>query len=324
MSARNERRALLAISVGSAVWGLIWYPLRWLASCGVSGTLASGLIGLAACVFVTLWSGPRVWRLPASPLLPALVLAAGVTNVGFTWGVIHGEVVRVMLLFYLSPAWTALLAHLLLRERLNALGCALILLSLCGAALMLWSPAQGVPFPADPAEWAGLVAGIGYALSNVLTLRVVQRLPQVAPRQRTLLVFGGGALLGCCAACFEAGSSSAAHFGWSQSLAQLTRPGLAAALVVGLGAVLALNNVLIQHGLARVAANRAAVVMLLEIVVTALSAWWLAGEVPGPRELAGGMCIVLSALLAGILQHGRPASDAHPRAKQTSRKRAMV
>lgn len=322
--ARGEWRALLAISVGSAVWGLIWYPLRWLASCGVSGTLASGLTGLAACVFVTLWSGPRIWRLPASPLVPALALAAGVTNVGFTWGVIHGEVMRVLLLFYLSPAWTALLARLLLRERLHAFGYALILLSLCGAGLMLWSPALGMPFPADPAEWAGLVAGIGFALNNVLTLRIVQRLPQVAPRQRTLLVFGGSALLGCAAAWFDTGSGNAVHLGGAEILAQLTRPGLAAALVLGLGSALALNNVLVQHGLARVAANRAAIVMLLEIVVTAWSAWWLAGEVPGTREWVGGACIVLSALLAGLIRHGPPVPDSHLHTDGTGRKRAMV
>jgi len=324
MSARREWTALLAISVGSAVWGLTWYPLRWLASCGVSGTLASGLTGLAACLFITLWSGPRVWRLPRSPWLPALALAAGVTNVGFTWGVIHGEVMRVLLLFYLSPAWTALLAHFILRERLNPLGYGLVVLSLCGAGLMLWSPTLGLPLPANPAEWAGLVAGFGFALNNVLTLRIVQRLPEVTPRQRTLMVFGGGAVLGCGAAWFDTVTTGGAHPGWAQILMQLTRPGLAAELVLGLGLVLALNNVLVQHGLARVAANRAAIVMLLEIVVTALSAWWLAGEIPGPREWAGGACIVLSAVLAGLLRHGQPSPAADLHSEQPSRKRAMV
>jgi hypothetical protein len=38
--------------------------------------------------------------------------------------------------------------------------------------------------------------------------------------------------------------------------------------------------------------------MLFEIVVTALSAWLFAGETPGPREWAGGLCIVLASALS--------------------------
>ncbi len=33
----------------------------------------------------------------------ALALAAGITNLGFVWGSIHGQVMRVLLLFYLTP-----------------------------------------------------------------------------------------------------------------------------------------------------------------------------------------------------------------------------
>jgi hypothetical protein len=38
--------------------------------------------------------------------------------------------------------------------------------------------------------------------------------------------------------------------------------------------------------------------MLFEIVVTAMSAWLFAGETPGPREWAGGACIVLASALS--------------------------
>jgi drug/metabolite transporter (DMT)-like permease len=323
-TSQHQGGALAAIALGSAVWGLTWYPLRMLAGYGVSGTLASSLTGLAACAVLTLVGGPRLWRMPASPLLAVLTLAAGVTNVGFTWGVIHGAVMRVLLLFYLSPAWTALLAQPLLGERLSWRGGALVLLSLCGAGLMLWSPALGLPLPATPAEWAGLVAGIGFAVNNVLTLRIVRVLPGVAPRQRTLLVFGGSALLGLAAACAEAALQGAAH---ASPLAAVREPGPAAVLVLALGVVLAFNNVIVQHGLARVAANRAAIVMLLEIVVTAVSAWLWAGEVPGPREIAGGACIVAAALLAATLRHPDPKPPAgHPRepGERPKGKQAMV
>src|SRR6202008_1146053 len=74
--------------------------------------------------------------------------------------------------------------------------------------------------------------------------------------------------------------------------------GTAALLVLGLGFVLASNNMLVQYGLSRVPANRAAIIMLFEIVITAPSARLFAGETPGPREWAGGACIVLASALS--------------------------
>jgi hypothetical protein len=54
------------------------------------------------------------------------------------------------------------------------------------------------------------------------------------------------------------------------------------------GGVLLLANLLALFGLARVAANRAIVIMLSEIAVAALAAWLLAGEALAPREWIGG------------------------------------
>ena len=104
---------------------------------------------------------------------------------------------------------------------------------------------------------------------------------------RTATIFGGAAIFGACASLFEAmpAPPTGAHLG------------TAALLVLGLGFLLASNNMLVQYGVARIPANRASIIMLFEIVVTALSAWLFAGEVPGPREWAGGACIVVAMLL---------------------------
>jgi hypothetical protein len=55
-------------------------------------------------------------------VLWVLVLAAGTTNATFNWAVTIGDVVRVVLLFYLMPLWAVLLARLLLKERLTRAG----------------------------------------------------------------------------------------------------------------------------------------------------------------------------------------------------------
>jgi hypothetical protein len=56
-----------------------------------------------------------------------------------------------------------------------------------------------------------------------------------------------------------------------------------------------------------VPANRASIIMLFEIVVTALTSWLFAGETPGPREWAGGACIVLASLLSSWVHRAQDA-----------------
>ncbi|MBV8629225.1 MAG: DMT family transporter, partial [Paraburkholderia sp.] len=302
--------------MGASVWGLVWYPLRMLAALGVTGTAASALTSGAGCLFVLLVRRRAIATVKWHALLPALALAAGVTNIGFVWGSIHGEVMRVLLLFYLTPAWTALFAHFVLHERLTWSGAALAALSLAGAMMMLWSPQLGIPVPANLAEWAGLIGGMGFALSNVLIVKTSRVLPDMKPEMRTAIIFGGAAIFGACASFFEAmpAPPTGAHLG------------TAALLVLGLGFVLASNNMLVQYGLSRVPANRASIIMLFEIVITALSAWLFAGETPGPREWAGGACIVLASALSSWVHRtkARPEIGSPDDPRREDRGRAMV
>ncbi|WP_321814476.1 MULTISPECIES: DMT family transporter [unclassified Paraburkholderia] len=287
----------LAILIGASVWGVIWYPLRTLASFGLTGTAAGAATSAAGCLFVLLLRRRSISTVRWHWILPMLGLAAGITNIGFVWGAIHGEVMRVLLLFYLTPAWTAIFAHFILHERLSWSGAALAGLSLLGAVMMLWSPKLGVPLPGSAAEWAGLVAGMGFAMSNVLVVKTSRILPQMKPEMRTAVIFGGAAIFGALASCFE--PLPVIHAGEPVARIML--------LVLVLGLLLSSNNMLVQYGLARVPANRASIIMLFEIVVTALSSWLLAGETPGPREWAGGACIVLASLLSSWVHRAQDA-----------------
>ncbi|MEI7293499.1 DMT family transporter [Paraburkholderia tropica] len=315
LTARNLKSGwpTLAIMIGASVWGVIWFPLRTLASFGLTGTAAGAATSAAACLFVLLLRRRSISTVRWHWVLPLLGLAAGVTNIGFVWGAIHGEVMRVLLLFYLTPAWTAIFAHFILHERLTWSGAALAGLSLAGAVLMLWSPRLGVPLPGSAAEWAGLAGGMGFAMSNVLVVKTSRVLPQMKPEMRTAVIFGGAAIFGVIASFFE--PMPALHAGEPLARAVL--------LVLALGVLLGVNNMLVQYGLARVPANRASIIMLFEIVVTALSSWLLAGETPGPREWAGGACIVLASLLSSWVHRAqetrkRPRQVAHASAEASA------
>ena len=133
---------------GALVWGLMWYPYRVLQEAGVSGELATLLSYTVALVLGLLVVGP-VWRelRIAGWWGIALIAAAGWTNFGYVLAVLDGEVMRVLLLFYLAPLWTVLLSRWLLGEKLNCYGYAIVALSLAGAFVMLWNTQRGLPLP---------------------------------------------------------------------------------------------------------------------------------------------------------------------------------
>jgi drug/metabolite transporter (DMT)-like permease len=61
-------------------------------------------------------------------------------------------------------------------------------------------------------------------------------------------------------------------------------------------------NLVIRFGLARVAANRAIVIMLSELVFAGASSYFLAFEQIGWRDWLGGAMLTLAALYSGRLE----------------------
>ena len=97
-----------------------WWPFRQLEAAGLHPLWATALIYAFAVVVITV-ARPAAWReLLAHPALWLLVLASGTTNAAFNWAVTIGDVVRVVLLFYLMPLWAVLLARVLLQRALDA------------------------------------------------------------------------------------------------------------------------------------------------------------------------------------------------------------
>lgn len=140
MTAKKNNVAVVScLLTGALVWGLIWYPYRVLQTAGVGGALASFLTYFIALLPALLLFRSRRAQLRKSPgLLVAMAFAAGFCNLGYVLAMIHGEVVRVMLLFYLAPLWTLIFSRLLLGERAGPAGYVVIALSLAGAIVMLW------------------------------------------------------------------------------------------------------------------------------------------------------------------------------------------
>lgn len=282
--------AVLGLLTGALVWGLIWYPYRALEEVGVSGSLATlASYGVASLAAVALFRRELAPLLRLDPSLALIALSAGWCNLAYILGTIHGQVMQVLLLFYLAPLWTVLFARVLLDERPGAIGAAVIALSLAGAAVMLWQPGARLPLPRTGAEWLGLTSGFTFALSNVL----IRRARHHSVRLKSTAVLLGVAAVAALVVPFEAGAALPLP-------GEVTWPH--AALLIVLGVVLLATNLAVQHGLTLTSANQAIVIMLTELVVGAASAYLLAAEAMRWNEWAGGAMIVAASLLSGRMR----------------------
>ena len=164
---RTETLAKLACAYSGVVWGLFWIPLRALDGSGITGAWATALFYLVPAV---LFLPILVWRWRAiragGPGLLLTGLVTGIALVLYADGLVYTEVVRAMLLYYLTPVWSTLLARLFLGEAITPLRWLAIALGLCGLLVILGIDV-GAPLPRNLGDWMALGAGIFWAVAAV-------------------------------------------------------------------------------------------------------------------------------------------------------------
>ncbi|MBA4707617.1 DMT family transporter [Aquitalea aquatica] len=284
---KQKLLAIVAILTTALVWGLMWYPFRALNERSVSIAQTSLLVYLiAAMLGIALFFDVYRRQLRWHPVLPLLALLFGWCNFSYTWAVSEGMVMRVLLLFYLSPLWTALFSRLLLQEKLTRTGWLLVGLSLAGCLTILYRPGllDGAAMLSQRYEWLALSGGISFALGNVLSKRA-RNLPVPV---KSATIWFGVALMG-----FVALASR------QQLGAVLETSAQAWLLLALLGMTLLATSIISQHGVSLLPASQTMTLMLLELVFAALSAYWLAGERMNLQEWLGGALIAAASLLSG-------------------------
>jgi len=259
----------------------------------VSGVVASFYTYFIAVIFGCILFA-RHWRslLTLPKGLFWLALAAGWTNLSYILAVIDGEVMRVMLLFYLSPLWTLILAHFWLHERTGKFGMIAIAISLIGAFTMLWQPGAGLPLPNNNAEWMALSSGIGFALTNVIT----RKSSHLSLRSKSMSVWLGVILMALLFMLFQA-IPFPAPGGVS---------GIQWLVMGGIGLLLMMATLFVQYGITHIPVTRASVIFLFELVVAAIASYYLTNEAMTLREWLGGCLIVAAAIFAARTEEVQP------------------
>ena len=282
----TQALAAAALTLNALVWGVSWWPFRGLQGYGLHPLWATALIYVFALVCLLAFR-PQAWRgWGAHPLLWLLLVASGLTNVGFNWAVTVGDVVRAVLLFYLMPAWVVLLAWPMLGEKPTGGSLLRLLLALTGVVIVLKTPTSPWPVPESLPDWLALMGGFCFALTNIL----LRKLNQTSEASRMLAMFAGGAVMAVLAAV------SGMQLGVVNSP---PAPGVAwVGLVLVVSLAFLVGNLGLQYGAARLSANATSLIMLSEVVFASASAVLLGSGELSARTLAGGALILLASLLS--------------------------
>lgn len=266
---------------GAVAWGLGWLPLHHFASVGLVGMplvlLVYGLLSLFA--IPVLWLERRAW-LPQRNGLLAIAICGGGATAALVTALAIGEVVRVMLLFYLAPVWGVLGGWLLLGERLTPLRIAALLLAMLGIALTL-DISSALTQPLSGSDWLALAAGLGFSLNNLAT-RAADQVPLAS---KTLAPFLGSALIAAvlCPVLGEYPPPLSLTLSWQIGL-------------MALGWLLSMAAV--QYGVSHIEAGRAAVLVVFELVAAVLSSAWFGDQAIGTHEWLGAALVMIAALTA--------------------------
>jgi drug/metabolite transporter (DMT)-like permease len=284
--------AAAALTFNAFIYGVSWWPFRELQAYGLHPLWATAIIYGFAVLCLTVVQ-PRAWRgLVRHPVLWWLVLASGLTNMGFNWAVTLGDVVRAVLLFYLMPAWVVFLAWPMLGERPTRGALLRLGLAMTGVVIVLKTPSSPWPVPESLPDWMALMAGFSFALTNIL----LRKLNHTPGESRMLAMFGGGAVVAIMAALLGmtwgvVNAPPAPQWSW-----------VVLALLVS--AIFLLANQALQYGAGHLSASATSLIMLSELLFASVSSVALGTAELTARTLLGGALIVLASLLS-VLSFGK-------------------
>ena len=283
----EQRHALLIIFLASSFWGVLWVPMRHIEAMGLSG----------------LWVVVLFHFLPALAILPLIVktasssrrdwgraaVAGALMGAGFALyalGLVVASVTKTVILFYMTPIWSTVIAYFVLCERAGWGRWLAIAAALVGCALVTGVSRDELRF--DPADLLGLLSGLFWALGSVM-IRRFDALNFVTVSFLQYLFGGIMALL------------AALYFGdpipQLNALLQAIPPAFLASVVLFLPSVLLIFRIM-QY----VSPGLVGILMLSEALVAAVSAAFWLGETLSSMQWIGVGAILTTGVFIGFYE----------------------
>jgi len=275
---------VVVLMFASILWGLSWLPLKFLNQSGIEGIpllwVSHGLLALSISPFG--WR--RAYFVPYAKPLLGIAISGGSAILCFTYALMYGDVIRVMVLFYLLPVWGVVGGKLFLGERPDSVRWFGVVLALSGAFLIL----GGFKIFSSPPSWIdalALLSGLAFAVNNML-FRAVQAVPLTT---KLMSMFYGCAVISLLLLVFDV-----------QSFPVYTETKPWVWLVLYTFGWLLFANIGSQWAVTRMEAGKSSIIIIVELVAAVISALIIANESLSLIEWLGCIMVLVAALLEAL------------------------
>ncbi len=289
-SARNKNTSRLAggaplLIAAAVLWSFNGLFIRTLNNSGLGGWTIAGYRSLFACLFLTPFVLRRIGHIDEVKWVVGAVLSFTAMCATFVNAITQTTVANAVVLQYTAPVWVFVLSPWITRERATGAQWLSLAISVMGIAVIF-----GWQFELEPVGLVlGLAAGVVFGIQTVLFRRV----RAVDPLVLVWMVCGGSAVL-------------LLPVAYTVGRPPLTPPLVGWLALMGL-VQFAIPYVLYSAGLRRVSAQKGALLILLEPVLSPFWVWLAVSEVPHVSTLIGGGCILSSVIYVTLLDLVRGA-----------------
>ena len=274
-----------ALLIAAGMWGLFWIPQRALEAGGLTGgwaTISQMVIPFVMLLPISLW---RLYKGQSFGLeYPLIGLLFGGGIACYANSFLLTDVVRALILFYITPVWTTLFEIVFLRQIPRLYRYITLALALSGVWIVFGQ--EGViPLPQNSGDWIALLGGILIAASAV---RMEIKKPEgIYPILFSFFFYGGLFTLIQSYFLSDYLGDAPSIESWVAMMPWL----LLIAILFHIP-----TNIVILGAPSRIGAGIFSIIILFEIVVGTFSAAVLTDELIGWREILGSSFIIFAGL----------------------------
>ena len=280
----------LALAISAGAWGIYWLPQRILEEGGLTGgwgTIAQMIIGVILLLPIAIWRKAKGKTTGFEIPLTGILIGGGF--ICYALSFLLTDVVRALILFYMTPIWTTMFEIFFLKKRPGIERVLTLTLAL-GGLWVVFSKQTVIPLPENSGDWLALAGGAIFS-AGLVRLELIKT-DGVFPIIFSFFFYG---------AIFNI----IAGFLLKEYLGPI--PPIEAFISMALFLVIISVFYFIPTGIvifwspSKLGAGLCSILFLSEIVVGVITSSILTNEPFGWREITGSTLIVIGGILAVVL-----------------------
>ena len=279
-----------ALAISAGAWGIYWLPQRILEEGGLTGgwgTIAQMIIGVLILSPISVWR--KVKGKTSGLELPVTGTLIGGGFICYALSFLLTDVVRALILFYMTPLWTTIFEIMFLKKRPGIERMITLALAL-GGLWIVFSKQTILPLPENSGDWLALAGGAIFA-GGMIRLEIIKT-DGVFPLIFSFFFYG---------TIFNifAGYLLADYLGPMPVIEAFIS--MASFLIIISVFYFIPTGIVILWSPSKLGAGLCSILFLSEIIVGVISSGILTDEPFGWREIVGSSMIVIGGILAVIL-----------------------